>query len=630
VVGVSAPGTREVAHRLFAAEFEDADFSYSESDEERAPNYVVSPTGARINRLFVAGVLTEVSQAGESILRARVVDPTGAFVVYAGQYQPEAMTFLDRTTPPAFVAVTGKARTFQPEDSDRVYTSVRPESVNEVDGDTRDRWTVSAAERTLERIGVVAAALDTGLTGDALREALAASGVDESLAAGVPIALDRYGTTRAYLAALQEVALEAVRLVTGDVDEVGDLDLAPDEGGDVGFSPAIPTRIDAEAVEAAEGDGVAEPGEPAEPAESEAADAEGEADRPAEAANATVEGSAAEAETETGTETGLSEGETEVSATDATPEAGFETPAPEAESESSAGERGPTDEAVDSEDEAAVDADTDPTSDIAAEPEPGGESEGEGADPDASEEPTEAPASEPADTTATAEPPEPSDEPPGTAATEADGTVPEADEEAAEPEEFDIDEETRREVEEEFGTDFSTGNEVAPAGEADIETPEPEAESAPEDRPASGASGEVDPEATDVESPTDTTDAEEPSFEAVDPDDVADEEPSTESSGPAREPPAAEPDEPPAAAPDEEDEAGGGGSSEEGEDVDLETALLDTMRDLDDGDGADREALVAQVRDETGASADDVADAIQDALMSGQCYEPEDGRLKPI
>ena len=38
-------GRREVAYRLFAAEFEDADFSYSESDEERAPNYVVSPTG---------------------------------------------------------------------------------------------------------------------------------------------------------------------------------------------------------------------------------------------------------------------------------------------------------------------------------------------------------------------------------------------------------------------------------------------------------------------------------------------------------------------------------------------------------------------------------------------------------
>lgn len=36
------PGAREVAHRVFAAEFDDASLSYSESDEERAPNYVVT------------------------------------------------------------------------------------------------------------------------------------------------------------------------------------------------------------------------------------------------------------------------------------------------------------------------------------------------------------------------------------------------------------------------------------------------------------------------------------------------------------------------------------------------------------------------------------------------------------
>src|SRR6056297_3710147 len=69
-------GGREVAHRLFAAEYDEADFSYSESDEERAPNYVVTPTGARVNRLFVVGVLTEVEQVNEDVLRGRIVDPT--------------------------------------------------------------------------------------------------------------------------------------------------------------------------------------------------------------------------------------------------------------------------------------------------------------------------------------------------------------------------------------------------------------------------------------------------------------------------------------------------------------------------------------------------------------------------
>ena len=71
----SGPGNREVAYRVFAAEFEDSTISHSESDEERAPNYVITPTGARANRLFVVGVLTEVEQVNEDMLRGRVVDP---------------------------------------------------------------------------------------------------------------------------------------------------------------------------------------------------------------------------------------------------------------------------------------------------------------------------------------------------------------------------------------------------------------------------------------------------------------------------------------------------------------------------------------------------------------------------
>jgi Uncharacterized protein conserved in archaea len=86
----AGPGTREVAYRLFATEFEDSELSYSESDEERAPNYVVTPTGLRLNRLFTVGVLTEVERLNSDTLRGRIVDPTGAFVTYAGQYQPEA------------------------------------------------------------------------------------------------------------------------------------------------------------------------------------------------------------------------------------------------------------------------------------------------------------------------------------------------------------------------------------------------------------------------------------------------------------------------------------------------------------------------------------------------------------
>lgn len=235
------PSQREVAHRLFAAEYDDADYSYSESDEERAPNYVVTPTGARVNRLFVVGVLTEVTRVNDDMLRGRVADPTGAFVVYAGQYQPDEQAVLEQTEPPAFVAVTGKANTFQPEDGDTVYTSIRPESINVVDAGTRDRWTVQTAEQTLSRVHHAATALSTGVTGDRLRERLTDQAVDPDLADGITRALTHYGTTPAYLAGLRDLALDAARVVAGRRDEVQELSVTPDEPGDVAAEDIVAT-----------------------------------------------------------------------------------------------------------------------------------------------------------------------------------------------------------------------------------------------------------------------------------------------------------------------------------------------------------------------------------------------------
>jgi len=38
--------TREVARRVFASEFNDAEFTFKESDDERAPLYALLPTGS--------------------------------------------------------------------------------------------------------------------------------------------------------------------------------------------------------------------------------------------------------------------------------------------------------------------------------------------------------------------------------------------------------------------------------------------------------------------------------------------------------------------------------------------------------------------------------------------------------
>ena len=148
----SAP-SREVARRAFAAEFNDASYTFKESDDERAPVYSLLPTGQRANRVFVAGTLTETEDVGEDseYWRGRIVDPTGTFFSYAGQYQPEAASALRETETPAYVSVVGKPRTYETDEGD-VNVSLRPESITVVDAATRDRWVVETAERTLERI----------------------------------------------------------------------------------------------------------------------------------------------------------------------------------------------------------------------------------------------------------------------------------------------------------------------------------------------------------------------------------------------------------------------------------------------------------------------------------------------
>jgi RPA family protein len=144
---------REVARRLFAKELQASTLFYKEHDDTYAPQYLLTPTGAKCNRVFVVGTLTEKENVGvdADYWRARIADPTGVFPIYAGQYQQQAVTQLSSIEVPSFVAVIGKLNIFQA-DEGPVKVSVRPEFMNVVDAETRDRWVLETAEKTLERI----------------------------------------------------------------------------------------------------------------------------------------------------------------------------------------------------------------------------------------------------------------------------------------------------------------------------------------------------------------------------------------------------------------------------------------------------------------------------------------------
>lgn len=237
---------RETAWRVFAGEFRDAELEYQD-DGDRSPNYVVSPLGARMNRVFAVGVLTSTETVGESgeLLRGQVTDPTGVFYLYAGQYSPEAANALEELQPPTVVAVVGKARTYEPEEGE-IYTSVRPEVLREVEVGSRDRWILETARHTRDRLVAVRDAVEEG------PEALEDHDLPEALEDGIRRALDHYG----------EPTLDRYADMTKDAVETllpGEAELRRD------FAPASDWEGDEDA-----------PGETAGDDEGEADDEEGE------------------------------------------------------------------------------------------------------------------------------------------------------------------------------------------------------------------------------------------------------------------------------------------------------------------------------------------------------------------
>ena len=183
---------REMAIRIFADEFNRSSFKI-EGEGEYSPNYVISPLGAKMNRVFIVGVLTDVENLGDPddpFFRAKVSDTTGHFFLSAGQFNPAATTVLADISFPAYIAVIGKVRTFEPEDGG-FFVSINPEVIKEVDANLRDYWCVKAGKATKERIEAYIEA-----------EKMAKPTVDELVKLGFPrkvsegaiLSLEHYGS----------------------------------------------------------------------------------------------------------------------------------------------------------------------------------------------------------------------------------------------------------------------------------------------------------------------------------------------------------------------------------------------------------------------------------------------------
>jgi hypothetical protein len=150
---------REVAWRVFASEFADSSLE-QQGEGEKAPSYLITPLGAKINRIVAVGVITDIQNTGsdeEPLWKARMSDPTGTFYLSAGQFQLEAARELAKLKPPVFAAIIGKFRTYSPEPG-VTYVSIRPESVKKVDAKTRDYWVLEACKSLKRRLDACAEA----------------------------------------------------------------------------------------------------------------------------------------------------------------------------------------------------------------------------------------------------------------------------------------------------------------------------------------------------------------------------------------------------------------------------------------------------------------------------------------
>ncbi|MBQ8373712.1 MAG: glycerol dehydrogenase [Candidatus Methanomethylophilaceae archaeon] len=221
---------RETAWRVFATELNNSSLEIK-ATEEKMPSYVISPLGAKINRVLIAGVMTEKENVGgddEPMWKARIQDVTGSFYISVGRYQPEASAAIADLEAPCFVAAVGRVRTYTA-DNQKVYVNVRPENIVKIDEATRNEWILETAKTTWRRLKNVKTVL--GMP-EAKEEDLVKMGMTQAEAFGMLYALDNYGQvpdSTLYLKTIQS----ALRIIMPgrdiDLGFAEDLSDEPDE-----------------------------------------------------------------------------------------------------------------------------------------------------------------------------------------------------------------------------------------------------------------------------------------------------------------------------------------------------------------------------------------------------------------
>jgi RPA family protein len=145
---------REVAKKVFASELLDTTLHYKKSTDEKAPGYVLTPTGEEANRLYMTAILTDVEQINTDpiMYRLRLLDPSGRITATASQFKPAALASASKLVAPCFVAMTVRMSISTGRTDGKLYQNINIDTINEVDEATYVAGSVAAYNATVDRI----------------------------------------------------------------------------------------------------------------------------------------------------------------------------------------------------------------------------------------------------------------------------------------------------------------------------------------------------------------------------------------------------------------------------------------------------------------------------------------------
>jgi uncharacterized protein len=184
---------RELAWRVLANEVL-ASSAEERGVGEKAPSYVISPLGGRMNRVVMAGSVTAVDrgdkEAPPGLIRARLTDPTGTVPLLASSYQPAGQLDLEAIWQPTHALVVGKVNLFQGSGS-LPAASIRAEAVRPLPDTEYRTLSAEVATQTLERLELVVRLRSPASPSDA---ELTLAGASAAWVRGARASITRYPT----------------------------------------------------------------------------------------------------------------------------------------------------------------------------------------------------------------------------------------------------------------------------------------------------------------------------------------------------------------------------------------------------------------------------------------------------